>query len=114
MSWSRLSLPTCPPVLGRIGATSNSLSPSCAEFSRKVAGWAVANGYGIDTDLEYIEEGGCLEGADPDEVSPRAIERGRPQPGDAGFGEPLFARSSTSRRSTTRSLPMPWAYSPDR
>ena len=50
------------------------------------AGWAVANGYGSETDLEYIEEQGCLGGADPDEVSPRAIERGRPQLGTLGSG----------------------------
>ncbi len=46
----------------------------------------MANGYGTETDLEYIEEGGCLEGADPDEVSPRAIERGRSQLGTLGSG----------------------------
>ena len=50
------------------------------------AGWAVSNGYGTETDLEHIEEGGCLPGADPDEVSPRAIERGRPQLGTLGSG----------------------------
>jgi len=48
--------------------------------------WAVANGYGTQADLLHTEEGGCLPGADPDCVSPRAIERGRPQIGTLGSG----------------------------
>ncbi len=72
-----------------VGAHRRDFKLSQSELRRVLtqgAGWAVANGYGTDTDLEYIEEGGCLEGADPDEVSPRAIERGRPQLGTLGSG----------------------------
>ncbi len=53
---------------------------------RKGARWAVERGYGTESDLEYIEEGGCIEGADPDEVSDRAMERGRDQLGTVGSG----------------------------
>ncbi len=50
------------------------------------AKWAVSSGYGRDEDLEYIEEGGAMEGADPDMLSDRALERGRPQLGTLGSG----------------------------
>ncbi len=50
------------------------------------ARWAVEEGYGEARDLEFIEEGGCLGEADPDEVSPRAIERGLGQVGTLGSG----------------------------
>jgi tRNA-splicing ligase RtcB len=50
------------------------------------AGWAVAQGYGRPDDLVYAEEGGCIDGAEPDEVSERAKERGRPQLGSLGSG----------------------------
>jgi len=52
----------------------------------KGAGWMVDNGYGEAADLECTEEQGCLAGADPDEVSPRAKERGRLQLGTLGSG----------------------------
>lgn len=50
------------------------------------AEWAVENGYGRPEDLEAIEEGGRMEGADPSAVSVRAKERGRPQLGSLGSG----------------------------
>jgi tRNA-splicing ligase RtcB len=50
------------------------------------AGWAVRKGYGLPEDLERTEGGGCLPGADPERVSPRAIERGRSQVGTVGSG----------------------------
>ncbi|MEE9200716.1 MAG: RtcB family protein [Candidatus Brocadiales bacterium] len=53
---------------------------------RQGAGWAVSNGYGWEKDLEHIEEGGCITGANPAHVSPRAIERGRAQVGTLGAG----------------------------
>jgi tRNA-splicing ligase RtcB len=48
--------------------------------------WAVRNGYGEKSDLEYIEEGGCMKKADPSSVSQRARERGREQVGSLGSG----------------------------
>jgi len=50
------------------------------------ARWAVQQGYGTAKDLEHIEEGGCLEGARPDLVSTRALERGKDQLGTLGSG----------------------------
>ena len=50
------------------------------------APWAVKNGFGDAADLAHIEEGGCLEGAQPGQVSDRARERGRPQLGTLGSG----------------------------
>ncbi|MBE0480761.1 MAG: RtcB family protein [Dehalococcoidia bacterium] len=52
----------------------------------KGALWAVEAGYGDREDLEYIEERGCLTGADPDTVSARARERGSSQSGTLGSG----------------------------
>ncbi len=50
------------------------------------APWAVERGYGWASDLDAIEGGGALPGADPDAVSARAIERGRSQLGTVGSG----------------------------
>jgi tRNA-splicing ligase RtcB len=48
--------------------------------------WAVERGFGTLKDLDFTEEGGCLEHADPDEVSMRAKERGSTQIGTLGSG----------------------------
>ena len=59
------------------------------EFDRmlvKGARWAVEQGYGGRDDLDRIEAGGCIEGADPDKVSAKAYERGRGQLGTLGSG----------------------------
>ncbi len=48
--------------------------------------WAVEKGYGTAEDLEHTEDGGCLAGADPGLLSPRALERGRSQLGTLGSG----------------------------
>ena len=50
------------------------------------AGWAVKKGFGVKEDLEWTEDGGCIEGADPSKVSDRAYERGRRQSGTLGSG----------------------------
>ncbi len=50
------------------------------------ARWAVKRGFGTNDDLDVTEEGGCLKGADPDEVSVKAKERGSPQSGTLGSG----------------------------
>jgi tRNA-splicing ligase RtcB (3'-phosphate/5'-hydroxy nucleic acid ligase) len=47
--------------------------------------WMVENGFGEPSDSEFAEEGGRLD-ADPDKVSARAKERGRPQIGTLGSG----------------------------
>ena len=50
------------------------------------AKWAVEKGFGSAEDLDHIEEHGCIEGGDPDRVSEKATERGRPQLGTLGSG----------------------------
>jgi len=63
------------------------LSPSdMRAVLERGAAWAVSRGYGSEAELERVEEGGCLEGADPDLLSTRALERGRPQLGTLGSG----------------------------
>lgn len=52
----------------------------------KGAKWAVERGFGTPEDLEHIEESGCIEGAAPDLVSEKAMERGRAQLGTLGSG----------------------------
>ena len=52
----------------------------------KGAAWAVKAGYGRQEDLERLEEGGSMAGADPSAVSPRAKQRGGPQLGTLGSG----------------------------
>ena len=52
----------------------------------KGARWAVEQGFGDAGDLEKIESGGCIEGADPSLISKKAYERGRSQQGTLGSG----------------------------
>jgi tRNA-splicing ligase RtcB len=55
-------------------------------MAERGARWAIERGFGDAEDLEYIEERGCLEGADFDLISERAVERGRSQLGTLGSG----------------------------
>ncbi len=48
--------------------------------------WAVTQGFGEDQDILHTEDQGCLEGADPQVVSARALERGLQQLGTLGSG----------------------------
>lgn len=50
------------------------------------AGWAVEEGYGYQEDLERMEEGGAIQGAEPDVLSEKAMKRGLPQVGSLGAG----------------------------
>lgn len=52
----------------------------------KGAAWAVQQGFGDAADLDRIEGYGVIDGADPDMVSARALERGRAQLGTLGSG----------------------------
>ena len=47
---------------------------------------ALKKGFGWKEDIEHIESRGALEGADPEKVSKRALQRGRPQLGTLGAG----------------------------
>ncbi|WP_447976861.1 RtcB family protein [Candidatus Nitrospira bockiana] len=60
-----------------------------AEFDdvmKRGARWCIEHGYGWHEDLERIEDGGCLAGADPGKVSDHAVERGHTQLGTLGAG----------------------------
>jgi len=50
------------------------------------ARWAVERGYGSEADLARIEEGGCMKGADPSQVSDQARKRQRDEMGTLGSG----------------------------
>jgi tRNA-splicing ligase RtcB (3'-phosphate/5'-hydroxy nucleic acid ligase) len=72
-----------------VGSRYRSLNLSAAEVDAVLeqgAGWAITKGMGTQDDLAHIESGGQLAGAEPDEVSARARERGRPQLGTVGSG----------------------------
>jgi tRNA-splicing ligase RtcB len=67
----------------------SALRLSKKEFERimtRGAEWAVENGLGEASDLEYTEERGCMPGADPAQVSERARQRGSVQLGTLGSG----------------------------
>lgn len=69
--------------------SSGALTVSTDELRRVATGgakWAVSQGYGSASDLDYIEEGGRIGGADPDDVSERAMKRGGSQIGTLGSG----------------------------
>jgi len=50
------------------------------------ARWCVDHGYGRLEDLELLEEGGCIPGAEPSALSDRALTRGKEQLGTLGSG----------------------------
>lgn len=48
--------------------------------------WAIRQGYGFERDAERIEEGGSMPGANPENISHRAKQRGAGQLGSLGAG----------------------------
>jgi len=56
------------------------------EVLQNGAQWALKKGFGWNEDIERIEESGALKGANPDGISRRALERGKPQLGTLGAG----------------------------
>jgi tRNA-splicing ligase RtcB len=75
-----------PTGVGSTGAIERVSSKELDRVSTLGARWAVEHGYGSASDLEHTEENGCLAGADPEMISPRARERGREQLGTLGSG----------------------------
>ena len=72
-----------------VGSKRKDLKLSAADHRQVLlrgAAWAVAQGYGSAQDLQHIEDRGCIAGADPDVISDKAYERGRPQLGTLGSG----------------------------
>ncbi|HSO27848.1 MAG TPA: RtcB family protein [Anaerolineales bacterium] len=75
----------CPSGVGGKG----SIRMSAAELERvcrEGAHWARKQGLATEADLRRTEENGRLNGADPADVSARAMDRGRPQLGTLGSG----------------------------
>jgi len=71
-----------------VGSTGN-IKLSISEIDQvlvKGAKFAIERGYGFEEDLEYIEENGCMEGANPEDVSRKAKERQFKQIGTLGSG----------------------------
>lgn len=71
-----------------LGATGN-LALSGAELDSVLVGGAremVARGFGLPADLDFIEEGGVLQGADPAAVSQTAKQRQHREVGTLGAG----------------------------
>lgn len=75
----------CPSGVGIKGAhrlNENELGQVC----RQGAKWLLKKGMATEEDIRRTEEEGCLEGADPVKMSPRAIQRGKEQLGTLGSG----------------------------
>lgn len=69
--------------------SSGSITLTYSEMDRMLRGgarWAVKQGFGESVDLERTEEHGCMEGADPDQVSEHAKKRQKPEMGTLGSG----------------------------
>jgi tRNA-splicing ligase RtcB len=75
----------CPSGVGR-GGTVKLKGGELDEVLATGARWARKRGFAEPSDLERTEEGGALEGADPQRVSSRARERGKDQMGTLGAG----------------------------
>jgi len=60
--------------------------PELMKLMELGASYVVGQGYGTDRDIDFAEAGGRLEGADPERVSDRAINRGSDQCGTLGSG----------------------------
>ena len=64
---------------------------------REGARWTVSEGYGSAADLDHTEASGCMQGADDEALSDRALERGSPQLCTLGSGI-TSSRSRLSNR----------------
>lgn len=75
-----------PTGVGASGAIKKLSSKDVKKILKEGSHWAIQNGFGYNDDILFTEEGGRLEGADPDAVSEKAIERGLDQAGTLGSG----------------------------
>jgi tRNA-splicing ligase RtcB len=69
-------------VKGRIKLNKEQMSL----LMKKGVSWAITQGYGWESDAEFIEERGFFDGADPTKVSDHAFKRGLEQSGTLGAG----------------------------
>jgi tRNA-splicing ligase RtcB len=75
----------CPSGVGKAGALSLSVR-ELDRLLREGSDWALQDGFATEFDVLFTEEGGRIEGANPDHVSARAKARGRNQLGSLGAG----------------------------
>lgn len=75
----------CPSGVGEKGSIPLSVE-ELEQVCRLGANWSLEQGYAIDQDLLRTEEFGCLEGAEPENASKRAKDRGKGQLGTLGAG----------------------------
>ncbi|MEN8236522.1 MAG: RtcB family protein [Pseudomonadota bacterium] len=71
---------------GRINLSDSELDAMLAGGAQ----WAVSRGYGVEADLERIEEQGKMQGADPKAISQKAKNRQRREMGTLGSGNHYF------------------------
>lgn len=74
-----------PSGLGR-GVENKLSSTKLTKVLKLGARWAQNEGYAENNDLDFIEENGCLDQADPNLCSEKAFERGLDQVGTLGAG----------------------------
>ncbi|MGE5797213.1 MAG: RtcB family protein [Ignavibacteria bacterium] len=75
-----------PTGVGAAGAIKKLSNTEMKNLLRNGSRWAVENGFGDSSDIDFTEENGMLKNADTDVVSSRAIERGIDQVGTLGSG----------------------------
>ena len=75
-----------PSGVGSEGAIAKLSKQDEKKLLRDGARWAVAQGYGREDDLQFMEESGRLATAEPELISDRALERGLKQVGTLGSG----------------------------
>lgn len=75
-----------PTGVGSCGAIKKLSQSEIKKILRTGSEWAVENNFGTEEDLDFTEEHGKLNNADPASVSDRAIERGLDQAGTLGSG----------------------------
>jgi len=76
---------SCPSGVGTKGHLRLS-EKELEQVCREGAQWALKQGYATENDVRRTEESGSIAGADPNKVSKRAKDRGRPQIGTLGAG----------------------------
>lgn len=77
---------TIPTGVGSSGAIRKLNKNELNKVAQLGSRWAVENGFGVDADIEFTEEHGCMSNANTDVISQRAIERGLDQLGTLGSG----------------------------
>lgn len=75
-----------PTGIGSSGAIKKLSASEIKKILRNGSHWSLENGFANESDIEFTEENGRLDDADPSLVSSRAIERGMDQAGTLGSG----------------------------